>query len=53
MTISFQSPYNDVRYTLKGNAVAQEFFYVDSVSGAVSLRKALSSDTQQNQFYQV
>ena len=49
-----QPPQNTIRFTSRGtNTAAEQFFYVDSITGEISVKQALTLDNNQNSFYEV
>ncbi|GFR89571.1 protocadherin Fat 4 [Elysia marginata] len=47
-------PQNTIRFTSRGaNVAAEQFFFVDSVTGVVSVKQALTLDNVQNSFYEL
>ncbi|GFN78435.1 protocadherin fat 4, partial [Plakobranchus ocellatus] len=47
-------PQNTIRFTSRGaNPASEQFFYVDTITGEVSVKQALTLDTNQNSFYEL
>ncbi|KAK3758730.1 hypothetical protein RRG08_029572 [Elysia crispata] len=47
-------PQNTIRFTSRGtNTAAEQFFYVDSITGEISVKQALTLDNNKNSFYEL
>ena len=44
MTLNFQSPFNDVSYSLLGDGPATDYFAIDASRGQITVSRNLSSD---------
>jgi hypothetical protein len=42
MSIWFQAPYNEISYSIVGNAQASPFFYIQPDTGVVSLKSSIA-----------
>ena len=49
--LPIQSPHKDVKYTLVGDATAQEYFMVDENTGHISLKKSVVLDPDRRTTY--
>lgn len=49
----FQSPHNEISYSLAGDSTALEYFMVDETTGYISLKKSVALDPQRRTQYNV
>lgn len=48
-----QEPHNQIRYSIVGNALAQEYFVIDSSTGEIFQRKAVQLEPTMSKVYRV
>ena len=50
----FQAPHNQIRFSASGSSTAaNDFFFIDSVTGTIFVKQGLTLDTNQNSFYEL
>ena len=50
---AFQEPHNEIRYSIVGNALAQEYFVIDSETGEIFQRKTIQLEPTLSKVYRV
>ena len=50
---AFQEPHNEIRYSIVGNTLAQEYFVIDSVTGEIFQRKTIQLEPTLSKVYRV
>ena len=49
----FQSPYNQVKYTMLGEVGTIQYFMVETKTGQIALKKSLMDDPNKKERYEV